>query len=183
MDLQNYGAWLLEFFSIPENANFWSILNSPILVGLIAAVIGLQINRRVANVESDATTAIRVSENNLEEMEAGEEFEEDSPTEVGAQDFRNEARALADRAKAFIDNKIIQDTDRRHQRTYRKINGHHPIGRAIALNERDKISDAEQNALIAFFKHWNRYSKGRGANRIVTEEVFETLKHHIKNLA
>tara|TARA_R110002020_G_scaffold83397_2_gene207138 strand:- start:38007 stop:38744 length:738 start_codon:yes stop_codon:yes gene_type:complete len=62
-------AHVIDFFSIPPDANFWTLINSPFLVAVIASIIGVQLNRRLnqtrANIEDaqvDANIAMKLAQ-------------------------------------------------------------------------------------------------------------------------
>ena len=170
-----------NFFAVPVDATIWDTLNAPILVAIIAAVIGFHLNQRVKRTErkiedqqADLKTAIRVSEELSDEaLEAVEEEEE--AVAIG-EDFREEARLIAENARDFISEKIKNDTDQRHQRTYEKFSGHHPISRAIALSERGQITADQERALVTLLRIWRKYSKGRAANRPVPRAVYDLMR-------
>lgn len=182
------------FFAIPDTASFWTILNSPILVAMIAAVIGWQLNRRINSAQEhaqaaqeEATIAMKVAESHDESLELeldDAEHAVDMAADAGgqAEDYRDALRELANKAKAFIEQKIQSDPDKRHQRTYARFSGHHPISRAIALRERDQISADEEHALITILRTWNRYNKGRAANRAVPKAVYELMQTNWTNI-
>jgi hypothetical protein len=213
------GEWLngflatgSAFFQVPSDASFWSLMNSPILVALVAATIGWRLNRnvsqtkkelnervdeakkelneRVGEAESEVTTAIRSMEVNQDANDADqEEFVEeplapqvnvddgfDAPEGVvQAEDYRVQARAIADEAKGFIEQKIERDTDQRHQRTYAKFSGHHPLSRVVALAERKQISRDEEHALVSLLQAWKRYASGKGAKNRVPKGIYELM--------
>ncbi|MDF1805273.1 hypothetical protein [Hyphomonas sp.] len=67
----------IRFFSVPEDANFWTLINSPFLVALIATMIGFRLNARLTRTQrelntqltetqSDADTALRIATENIE---------------------------------------------------------------------------------------------------------------------
>jgi len=174
-----------RFFAIPETASFWTILNSPILVAIIAAIIGWHLNRRINAAREDAEAAheeaaiaIKVAESHDESLD----FELDLPQSSGSDqteaqdDYRDQLRELAGQAKAFIETQIAEDPDKRHQRTYARFNGHHPVSRAFALRERDRISAEQEHALVTILRTWNRYNKGRAANRTVPKSVYDLMQ-------
>ena len=185
-------VWLKDFFAIPADASFWSILNAPIFVGVIAAVIGWQLNRRITSAQEQAQTAqdeaavaVKVAESHDESLDfevgfADAAFESHSGGET--EDYREEFRALAENAKAFIEQRINADTDKRHQRTYSRFSRHHPISRAIALRERDRITSEQEHALVTLIRTWNRFNKGRAASRPVPKEVLELMEANWKTI-
>lgn len=189
--MDNLIAWAIGFFSIPETANFWTVLNSPILVALIAAIIGWQLNQRITSAKEDAEAAhseaqvaIKVAEASDERLDI-DELESSVSTDSAVpntDNYREQFRQLADQAKAFIDTKIKNDTDKRHQRTYARFSGHHPVSRAIALKERDRITAEQEHTLITILRTWNRYNKGLAANRPVPRAVYDLMEKNWKSV-
>jgi hypothetical protein len=168
-----------SFFAIPQDATFWDILNSPILVALIAAAIGWQLNNRVKQAEEkaeDATNAI--------ELEAASHVEEAMapPNEQGGPDLRANAAAVYKEAEDFLTKKGDSDTDGRRRRTYKNLRGAGLRVRAGALLERRQITDAQYAAAEALFNLWNQYRRGRVANRVVSADVLANMRAHLDQL-
>lgn len=75
-------AQVIDFFSIPPDASFWSLINSPFLVAVIASIFGVQLNRRLnqtrANIEDaqvDANIAMKLAQDTPDAVEnEGDEF-------------------------------------------------------------------------------------------------------------
>jgi hypothetical protein len=248
----------IGFFSVPEDASFWTLINSPFLVAIIATMIGFRLNARltkaqrelnsqIAETQSDADTALRIATESTEmdqdeelfgtrtpeaarssmsasvdissyrknkaepETEANpdqdevvsrvnedtlgfESYEELSgsddispsasilaedasvPFEAPRDDARKQAEQIADLARTRIDSLIQRDTDGRHQRTYGKISKRNPIALVIALSERGQLTEQEAHNIIALFRIWNKYSKGRAANTAVPASVVAQMK-------
>jgi hypothetical protein len=177
LDVNSLILWLQAFFAIPETASFWSLLNSPILVSMIAVIIGWQLNQRIDAANSNAEVAAGLAEYQLEQGGLNEAPDEVSAeAEVPGEDFSEQVLEIADLAKAFIQTKIDNDRDRRHQRTYKKFSGHHPVARAVALTQRGQITADQERELINIVRMANRYNKGRAANRHAPKSVLEIVK-------
>lgn len=177
VDLSAVSLWLQGFFEVPETASFWSLLNSPILVSIIAVIIGWQLNQRIDAANSNAEVAAGLAEYQLEQgglNEAPDDAAAESP--LAGEDFSEQVLGIADQAKAFIQAKIDQDRDRRHQRTYKKFSGHHPVARAVALTQRKQITAEQERELINIIRMANRYNKGRAANRQTPESAYEAVR-------
>ena len=168
--------WLEAFFAFPENASFWSLLNSPILVSVIAVLIGWQLNQRIDAANSQAQIAAGVAEYS----DQGGAFEEIGTVVVASssdqRDFTDDIQEIAEKAKKFIEDKIKNDRDKRHARTYSKFSGHHPVARAVALRQRGRITDTQERELVNIIKTANRYNKGRASQRAAPEAAFEMVK-------
>lgn len=50
-----------RFFSLPEDASFWGLLNSPFLVAIVATIIGFRLNARLSNTQEVADTALGIA--------------------------------------------------------------------------------------------------------------------------
>jgi hypothetical protein len=95
----------ISFFSVPEDANFWTLINSPFLVAIIASIIGFRLNARLtrtqrelntqlAETQSDADTALRIASENTET-----ELEQDLFDEEPAESRWSHRSASADRSE------------------------------------------------------------------------------------
>lgn len=189
------------YFEIPEGATFWDLLNSPFLVGIVVAVIGWQLNRRfnsaqkrIAYVEQDSATAMRIANEASETADSSEEESipaDVSPSAAGVsstaglssadmaapvvEDYRDQASEIVKAAKQFVESKIHADSDQRHQKTYAKISGRHPIDRTYALSDREQLNRDQERGLVTLFRVWKRYGSGKGAQNPVPKAVFEQI--------
>jgi hypothetical protein len=71
----------IRFFSLPEDASFWNLLNSPFLVAIVATIIGFRLNARLSNTQQVADTALEIAlaapqPDELDETEDVSELEE-----------------------------------------------------------------------------------------------------------
>lgn len=197
-----------DYFAIPDNSTFWDLLNSPFIVGIVVAAFGWQLNRRFNKTqkiaeyaEKDSATAMRIANGASDAIEPDEEeFAEDNidsiEAEVGAsssgevlyqsdaippqEDYRKHAAAIVRKAKDLIELKIESDQDQRHQKTYAKISGHHPIDRTYALSDRGQLNRDQERGLITLLRNWKRYGSGRGAQNPVPKAVYEQIQRDWK---
>ncbi len=180
---------LSSFFAIPADASFWDVANSPVLVTFLAAIIGWQLNKRVTKAEEkaeDAQSFVTLKEG-LEEREAELDGEIADVSESGAagqsgDDHRTEARKVFDEAVAFVEQRIRDDNDGRHQRTYKSLGRVRPALKAAALFEREQLKQSQYDAAVQLFREWTQYHQGRAANKRVPLEVLERMQQSLRAL-
>lgn len=189
-------TWLLEFTHFEGEPNLWNILNSQAFLNLVVAPIGFlfyQAFMSKSNEVDDLKGALKAVDEAQQQLDqsfseggsvsAGKnadlsDYEADHSIDepLSPDDYREKGLELADKMKAFIEEKMKKDPDGRHRRTYRSISGHLPVARAAALQYRDQISEKQEHAIATFFSIWNGYSKGRGANRKVPYNILSLME-------
>lgn len=138
-------TWSHSFFAWPDDASVWDVLNSPILVTFLAALIGWQLNKRVQKAEEKAEDAANLVtlKDDVEAAEADEEESETSADQVPAsENFRSEAEAVFDQGEDFIRERMKNASDGRHRRTYKNIAGASMPIKAAALHQRNDLWSA-----------------------------------------
>ena len=190
MNWENFLDWGKSFIRIDEGIRLWDILNSEAILLLILLPMGRWANSQYQELKADTSAAEAdaaflqklIEERNADEEEPDDIVVEDDQTLVGVRDYRAEARQIAENAKTFINKKIKDDPDNRHQRTYGRISGFYPKDRATALLERDQIDSTQEEALVELFDAWRRYEKGHGANYPVSLDVYEKMSEAWKRV-
>lgn len=199
--MDSFLTWWQEFTDFEGELNLWAILNSQAFLNLVVAPVGFLFYRafmRKSNEVDDlkgALKAVDEAQQQLEQSFSDEEPElgrsgtESSEVETPqamtdvrpSKDYRERGLELAEKMKAFIEEKMKNDPDGRHRRTYRSISGHLPVARAAALEHREQISDKQERAIATFFSVWNGYSKGRGANLLVPLNIITIMEKQWQN--
>ena len=194
--MDSFLTWWHEFTDFEGELNLWDILNSQAFLNLVVAPIGFLFYRafmRKSNEVDDlkgALQAVDEAQQQLDQSYSDEEPELEHSSAVfseietnqamadarPSEDYRERGLELAEKMKAFIEDKMKNDPDGRHRRTYRSISGHLPVARAAALEHREQISDTQEQAIATFFSVWNGYSKGRGANRLVPLNIVTIME-------
>lgn len=176
----------------------WDVLNSQFLTTVLAAGFGLLLLRYETNLR-EAQEEARVAEealqakNETERLVLGQQAEENripepvrpmtnSAANTGVPNRREDAKQIIEQAKAYLLTQATADPDGRHRRTYEKISGHNPLDLAVALRDRGRISEDQFNATFGLFSIWARYARGRVANNVVTNEVYNLMRGYCQQL-
>lgn len=170
-----------KFVEIPVDFTLWKLLDSQFLTTLLAAGFGLLLLRyekklRDAEAQAQAAEEALQVRNAVERKEEQAEAVEAPAAPQAGIDRREDAKALIESAKAYMEQKAQADSDGRHVRTYNKISGHHPSDLALALRDRGQLSDEKFENAFSLFTAWKKYARGRAANNRVTDAVFDELK-------
>lgn len=180
------------FFAWPDDASVWNVLNSPILVTFLAALIGWQLNRRVTKAEAKAQDAAEKAEDATdlvalkEDVEADDAAERDddpdeAPTMSGVEDFREEASTVYEHADDFIKQQMDK-ADGRHRRTYRNISGASLPIKAAAMYQRKGLSQAQYEGAVELAHEWNQYRRGKAARKIVPKSTLDKMRRSLAKL-
>lgn len=179
-------SWTRAFFAWPEDASIWDVLNSPILVTFLAALIGWQLNKRVQKAEEKAEDAANLVtlKDDVEAAEADEEEEPDTSADQvpASENFRAEAEALFDQGEDFIKERMKNASDGRHRRTYKNIAGASMPIKAAALHERKDLSPLQYQGAIELAHEWNQYRRGKAACKPVPRASLEKMRRSLNKL-
>jgi hypothetical protein len=193
------------FFTIPKGVTLWDVINSNAVAVLLGAYLTYALTAlagRTRAAEEKASGAVKKAEDAqataedaeslVEAVQTAEERElelaEREPVEEAEQadepeeDLRGEATELVQRARAFLQRKMDDDPDQRHQRTYQRISGHRPTVRAVALFQRGQLTANELSAVLQIFHLWNRYARGHVAHRPVPRDVHNEIAENLAML-
>lgn len=181
-------AWS-EFFAVPENVTVWQILDSQFLTTafIIVVTITLWVYDRRAKAAVERADGLQKLIEYIESARDREEVAEaELPDEIPAQpaapDHRQEATRVVQQAKDFLEERVSQDGDGRHHRTYEKIPRYDYTVLAVALYDRKQINEIQLDAAVKLFSEWKRYARGRAANKTVPGAVFEMLQTAYRTL-
>lgn len=178
-------SWSQSFFAWPDDASVWDVLNSPILVTFLAAIIGWQLNKRVQKAEEKAEDAANLV-NLKDDVEAAEADEEEPDTSAdqtpASEDFRSEAEATFDQGEAFIKERMKNASDGRHRRTYKNIAGASMPIKAAALHERKDLSASQYQGAIELAHEWNQYRRGKAARKAVPKTSLDKMRRSLAKL-
>jgi hypothetical protein len=174
------------FFAWPTDASVWSVLNSPILVTFLAALIGWRLNRRVSDAEAKADGVIYAfkgeqAELALEEDEPSEGEKAAEATTESQPDFRSQAAGLYDAAVAVLDG-VIKAADGRHRRTYAAVKGTGLAALATAMLERQDLAPSQYQGAVEIAHEWNQYRRGRAARKVVPKSAFDKMRRSLAKL-
>lgn len=176
------------FFAWPRDASIWNVLNSPVLVTFLAAIIGVQLNRRVTKAEEKAEDAANLVtlKDEVEATEIEEEHESETETSATAPtspsaDFRNEAEAVFDQAEVYIKG-LMDKADGRHRRTYRNIAGASLPIKAAALLERKGLERSQYEGAVELAHEWNQYRRGKAARKLVPRSALDKMRRSLSKL-
>lgn len=168
---------LVKFFEIPADFTFWQLVNSQFLATVVGAIVAILVGK-TATAVTDAAVAQEASNANQKAQQL--ETQDVSKVEDGSvtnleEDYREEAKSLVVRAKGFIDNVVSGDLDGRHQRTYTAIGKTDYTARAVALNERGRLSEPQLQGAATFFAEWKPFERGRAALKPVPKTTYANM--------
>jgi gas vesicle protein len=142
---------------------------------LFGEKLGREIQESAASENAnDVKRKTSAKEENFEKsLESNLKSIESSPLPE-SENFRKKAKEIVDGTKNYLSS--ISKKDKDHQRTYEKLSGHRPSELAIALLDRDKITEEQADSAVNMFVLWNQFQRGRVSARPVPGLVYEKLK-------
>lgn len=182
-------AWT-AFFAVPSNITIWNILDSQFLTTLLAAVVSIALfyyERRAAKAVEATEVLGEVIQLQAKAKDKEDEFEGrlealDEAPESHPRDYRLEASEKVQQAKAYLEELVELDHDKRRTKTYEKIPRHDYTVLALALHERNRITASQLSSAIRIFSIWNLYGRGRAAGKAVPSAVLREIKSAFKKL-
>ncbi len=181
-----------KFFSIPETATIWDLINSNAMIALLGAYFSYafsRLNKKTDKLSKKADLAQETAEDARSVVDAagtvdeivGEELplarDASNPTNESDRDYRIETKSIVDKVKVILRDRAKSDPDGRHKRTYGSMPDHLLSVLAVQLEERKRITRAEMTAAVEVLELWRRYSRGPAARLSVPEAVFGKIQH------
>lgn len=184
-----------KFFQIPPDITIWSILDSNVFAVVIGVYLTWRLSmlkREVSKAEENAKEAVAAAEaseliaaaveaeNEEEAAQSNTAFNDGRLSDI--ENFRDQAADMVKKGRAFLRRRAQQDPDRRHQKTYDRVDQRSTIALALALKERQQLSLSEFGGAVTLFTTWNKYEKGRAASKVVPSRDYESMRSAFHNL-
>lgn len=179
--------WLFDVIGIPKDWTLVQFLNSQFLatfVGAIVAIVVARFGRKVSDAANNAAAAQEAETATVQarQIEADQEAVANEKSVAGDKDYRDEAKALIEEGKQFIDDLAKSDSDGRHKRTYEAISRYDYMPLAVALNARHRLADDPLEGAAVLFSRWKGYERGKAANKLVPKSVHDEMKSALDRL-
>ena len=171
MDWTGVGVQVWAWLSGP----FWVFVNAPFIAGLVPAMVGLMLTRRVAEVAetNKNVEAVRSAESQIHEIDrAHDVLELTTPIETAAQSgsagqHSDELAGLPAEVVAALEEKIdtikteirhlISELDGRKARKYETVSKYDYRPLVLMLAQDSAMSEKDAYALVEIFTVWNAH--------------------------
>lgn len=165
-----------NFFAVEDSITLWDLLNAPVIVAIIAAVIGWRINRNLLSAQAKSEAAIENAAitSRLREDETAPDAPEDGQvvrsglsriqernTEPSENPLFSEASSEISKLKQTIDLIARRAPDGRNRRKYKNLPRTDYRVLVVALHDDGNINDNEKDAWLAALNAWNRHKNRR----------------------
>ncbi len=177
---------------VPRDLTLWQFLNSQLLataVGAFAVVVvartGGAVQKRLLRLGENAVELLdnlNAKKSEQEAAIASETKEKDleaivkQPFEEGGLDYRMVSKDLVDKAKAYINDKIGNERNKRYKRTYESIPRYDWLAVAFAMYERNGLNNNQLAAATTIFSLWKQYERGKASKKEVSQKAYNTLR-------
>lgn len=174
---------------LPGELTLWNFLDSQFLNTIVSAAVAIVlafVAKKVTDAAKDSAAeqgAVSAVEQ-ARQIEAEAEQEAEAFAEAGPQevDRRQEARAVADEAKKYLDGKAVTARDGRHRRTFEALSRYDYIPLSVALSVRNEIKPWQLAAAVSLFSLWKQFERGKASQKRVPQEVVDELNEYLQDL-